>query len=290
MIRSFDILAFRRVGLIPQAISSQDMAERVNRNAGRNREVVPEKPRGEITLTRRWLGAIGVDMACLFPTPMLLLATRPQVEVAMARPYNSWLSERILQEDKCIVSMIYLLMNEPHEAEKMIDEFVVRKGVFGFLSTGYLKRPVNDSVNMRIYAKMEEHGMPTGLHAAYHLADTSLAQLNKFISLHALGFSFCNIIHMTNWHFSGIPERFPELNTIWTKAAWLGFRSCVGSYATEEGAKRLHAGDVLFLAADRTNEQQGGAGGHVQNDERGIAAALFLGLSALGPGLPQHHL
>ena len=216
-----------RAGLIPQAIGSQDMAGRVTRYAGRNKEIVPEEPHRDITLARRWMDAMGTDMACLFPTPMLLLATHPQVEVevAMARAYNRWLSERILEEDNRLVSMVYLPMNEPHEAEKMIDEFAEKKGVVGFLSTGYLKRPVHDSANMRIYAKLEEHGMPLGFHAAYHWADTSLAQLNKFISVHALGFSFCNIIHMTNWVMSGMPERFPKLKTMWIESglAWVPF-------------------------------------------------------------------
>ena len=54
---------------------------------------------------------------------------------------------------------------------------------------------------------------------------SSLAQLNKFISVHALGFSFCNIIHMTNWVMNGMPERFPKLKTMWIESglAWVPF-------------------------------------------------------------------
>lgn len=216
-----------RAGLLPAVLGSQDMGGRVTRYPGRKHEKVPPTPHRDITLTRRWMDSLGVDMACLFPTPMLTLATHPQpdVEVAMARAYNRWLCERILEEDDRICSMIYLPLNEPHEAVRMIEEFGERRGVVGFLSTGYLKRPVHDNANMPIYAALEERGLPLGFHAAYNWADTSLAQLNRFISVHALGFTFCNIIHMTNWVINGMPERFPKLKTVWIESglAWIPF-------------------------------------------------------------------
>lgn len=216
-----------RSGLIPAVIGSQDMAGRVTRYPGRKHEKVPQTPHRDITLTRRWMDSLGVDMACLFPTPMLTLPTHPQpdVEVGMARAYNRWLCERVLEEDPRICSMLYLPLNEPHEAERFVEEFAGRKGVVGFLATGYLKRPVHDNGNMRVYAMLEERGLPLGFHAAYNWSDTSLAQLNRFISVHALGFSFCNIIHMTNWIINGLPERFPGLRTIWIESglAWIPF-------------------------------------------------------------------
>ena len=49
----------------------------------------------DITLTRRWMDAMGIDVAVMFPTPMLQLGLHPQVEVevALARAYNRWLVE-----------------------------------------------------------------------------------------------------------------------------------------------------------------------------------------------------
>lgn len=216
-----------RSGLLPAPLGSQDMSGRVTRYPGRAREKVPPSPHRDITLTRRWMDSLGVDMACLFPTPMLMLPTHPQpdVEVGMAWAYNRWLCERILEEDPRICSMIYLPLNEPHEAERMVAEFGGRRGVVGFLTTGYLKRPVHDNANIRVFAALEERGLPLGFHAAYNWSDTSLAQLNRFISVHALGFAFCNIIHMTNWIINGMPERFPRLQTVWIESglAWVPF-------------------------------------------------------------------
>jgi uncharacterized protein len=216
-----------RSGLIPQVIGSQDMAGRITRYPGRRFEKVPARPHRDITLARRWMDAVGVDMACLFPTPMLALSTHPQgdVEVALAWAYNRWLCERILEEDNRICSMLYLPINEPQEAESIIEAFAGRKGVVGFLATGIQKRPVHDNANMRIYAALEERNLPLGFHAIYNWNDGSLGQLNRFISIHAIGFTLCNIIHMTNWIINGMPERFPKLRTIWIESglAWVPF-------------------------------------------------------------------
>ena len=52
-----------------------------------------------------------------------------------------------------------------------------------------------------------------------------MAQLNRFLSMHALSFVHCNIIHMTNWVINGLPERFPNLDVLWIESglAWLPY-------------------------------------------------------------------
>ena len=49
---------------------------------------------------------------------------------------------------------------------------------------------------------------------------------NRFIAVHALGFTWYNVMHCTNWVVNGLPERFPNLPVIWIEsgigwAAWL---------------------------------------------------------------------
>src|SRR5215510_13443192 len=84
----------------------QEMAGRITRY-----------PHRAIGLTRKWMDAIGVDVACIFPTPMLGLGLNPviAVEVQYARAYNRWLTERILAEEPRMVSMLYLPMNRSEE-------------------------------------------------------------------------------------------------------------------------------------------------------------------------------
>jgi predicted TIM-barrel fold metal-dependent hydrolase len=49
--------------------------------------------------------------------------------------------------------------------------------------------------------------------------------MNRFISVHVLGFTWFNIVHMTNMVINGIPERFPKLKVIWIESglAWIPF-------------------------------------------------------------------
>jgi hypothetical protein len=52
-----------------------------------------------------------------------------------------------------------------------------------------------------------------------------MGMMNKFISVHALGFVWYNMVHMTNWVLNALPERFPKLKVIWIESglAWLPF-------------------------------------------------------------------
>jgi predicted TIM-barrel fold metal-dependent hydrolase len=61
--------------------------------------------------------------------------------------------------------------------------------------------------------------------AAFTWADQSLQLTNRFIAVHGLGFTWCNMLHMTNWLVNGMPERFPKLKTIWLESglAWVPF-------------------------------------------------------------------
>src|SRR5262249_62159088 len=84
----------KSVGMLPAGVGYQDMGGRVMRYAARGMEKTEAGVQRDIALTRRWMDAIGVDVAVMFPTPMLQLGLHPQVEVevALARAYNRWLS------------------------------------------------------------------------------------------------------------------------------------------------------------------------------------------------------
>ena len=71
---------------------------------------------------------------CIFPTPMLGLGFTPRidVEVALARAYNRWLCDEVLAHEPRICSSLYLPMNDPEAAYKVVEEFAGRKGVVGF--------------------------------------------------------------------------------------------------------------------------------------------------------------
>ncbi len=101
-----------------------------------------------------------------------------------------------------------------------------KKGVIGFCVTSTRNKPVHHNDYMRLYSMIEEKAasrwpsMP-----AIIGQDPSLATVNRFLGMHALGFVWCNMVHMTNWILNGIPERFPKLKTVWVESglAWVPF-------------------------------------------------------------------
>jgi hypothetical protein len=121
--------------------------------------------------------------------------------------------------------MLYLPFNDPDAAFRMVQEMGGKPGVVGFMVTAARYKPVHHNSYMRIYALLEEMGLPLGFHSAYNWNDQSLSLMNKFISVHALGFVWHNMVHMTNWIMNGLPERFPKLKVVWIESglAWLPF-------------------------------------------------------------------
>jgi predicted TIM-barrel fold metal-dependent hydrolase len=203
------------------------MTGRISRYPLRNREKTPPTIHRDITLMRRWMDAMGVDMACMFPTPMLNISTCPRVDVetALARAYNRWLCDNVLAEEPRLTSMLYLPFNDPDSCLSIVEEFGSRKGVIGFMLTSTHYKAVNDNGYISTYKALEERGLPLAFHAAYTWGDQSTRLMNRFISVHALGFVWHNMVHMANWIFNGMPERFPKLKTIWIESglAWIPF-------------------------------------------------------------------
>lgn len=225
--RSASQTGMRAVGVLPSGVGYQDMGGRVTRYALRGIERASGPPHRDITLTKRWMDAMGTDVAVMFPTPMLTLGLHPQVEieVAMARAYNRWLCERLLSHEPRIRSMLYLPFNDPDACYRMVQEFGGRKGVCGFMVTAARHRPVHHNAYMKTYALLEEMNLPLGFHAGYNWSEPSMEMMNKFISVHAIGFVFYNMVHLTNWIMNGLPERFPKLKVTWIESgmAWVPF-------------------------------------------------------------------
>jgi predicted TIM-barrel fold metal-dependent hydrolase len=192
------------------------------------REVVTETDvHRDVTLTRRAMESLAIDYMVVFPTPMLFLGMHPQpeMEVWLSRAYNSWMIDRLLSADDRIKSLIYVPFNTPEEAERTVKDFGDAKGVIGFCVPSTRYKPVHHNDYMRLYAMIQETGKPIAFHAGYHWQDQSLATINRFLGMHALGFVWCNMVHMTNWILNGIPERFPKLKSIWVESglAWVPF-------------------------------------------------------------------
>jgi predicted TIM-barrel fold metal-dependent hydrolase len=227
LLEASSIAGYRGVGALPAGLGYQDYGGRIMREPLRKLERTEPKPHRDVTLTRRWMDCMGVDVAILFPTPMLHLGLHPQVEVevALSNAYNRWLVEHVLADEPRIRSMLYLPFNDPAATYRVVKEFTGKPGVVGFMVTSNRYRPVHHNDYMKTYALLEEANLPLAFHGAYNWNDQSLLMVNRFISAHALGFVWHNLVHLTNWVINGIPERFPKLKVLWIESglAWLPF-------------------------------------------------------------------
>jgi predicted TIM-barrel fold metal-dependent hydrolase len=221
--------ALGRRGLVPsQAGFTQDMGGRVTRYPLRSTEKTEPGRIRDVQLGERWMDAMGVDYSCLFPTGMLNIGLHPQkeMEADLCWAYNRWLTEKVLPESNGrFFSSLCLPFSDPEQSLRHVETFGHRKGVTGFMVTTVRNIQVNDNALMKVYRAMEERDLSLSFHSGPNWSEPVFRACNRFLSVHALGFSFYNILHCTNWVINGMGERFPKLPVIWIEAglAWIPF-------------------------------------------------------------------
>src|SRR5215471_14255708 len=161
---------------------------------------------------RRWAGAsratpcahrrrpppASCATSCLFPTLMLAVGLHPdpEMEVQLCWAYNRWLTEKALPEGGGrFYSMLTLPLSDPDAALRQIDTFGARKYVTGFMITCVRSLAVHLNAHMKIYRALEERGLVLSFHSAINPGEPVFKNLNRFASVHALGFPFYNILH-----------------------------------------------------------------------------------------------
>jgi predicted TIM-barrel fold metal-dependent hydrolase len=218
-----------RQGITPTQIGYQDMGGRVTRYPMRGTEKTEGGVLRDVQLGHRWMDAMSVDYSCLFPTGMLNIGLHPQKEMEheLCWAYNRWLTEKVLPESGGrFYSMLSLPFNSPDEALRQVETFGGRKHVGGFMVTTVRSHmAVNDNAYMKVYRAIEERGLVLSFHSGPNWGEPIYKSCNRFISVHALGFTWYNVLHLTNWVINGMGERFPKLPVIWIESglAWVPF-------------------------------------------------------------------
>jgi predicted TIM-barrel fold metal-dependent hydrolase len=218
-----------RQGLMPTQVGYQDMGGRVTRYPMRGSEKTENGTLRDIQLGYRWMDAMSVDYSCLFPTGMLNIGMHPQKEMEheLCWSYNRWLTEKVLPEaGGRFYSMLSLPFNDPDQALRQVETFGDRKHVGGFMVTTVRSHmAVNDNAYMKVYRAIEERGLVLSFHSGPNWGEPIFKSCNRFLSVHALGFTWYNVLHLTNWVINGMGERFPKLPVIWIESglAWVPF-------------------------------------------------------------------
>jgi uncharacterized protein len=217
-----------RGGILQPQVGYQDMGGRVTRYVLRASEKTGPGKFRDVQLGRRSMDAMGVDYSCLFPTGMLTVAAHPQreVEVDLCWAYNRWMTEKVLPDsDGRFFSMLNLPLADPEASLRIVEHFAGRKGVTGFMVTSARQIAVHDNKLMKVYRAIEERGLALGFHSGVNWREPLFRNFDRFVSVHALSFSFYNIVHCTNWVLNGMNERFPKLPVIWIESglAWIPY-------------------------------------------------------------------
>jgi hypothetical protein len=216
-------------GIVPIPTGYQDMGGRVTRYPLRQTEKTEDGSVRDVQLGHRWMDAMGVDYSCLFPTGMLNIGLHPQteMEVELCWAYNRWLTETVMPEaGGRFFSLLCLPFSDPDAALRHVETFGERKNVGGFMVTTVRSgMGVHDNAYMKVYRAMEERGLAIAFHSGVNWGEPAFKSCNRFISAHALGFTWYNVLNCTNWVINGIGERFPKLPVIWMESglAWIPF-------------------------------------------------------------------
>lgn len=213
--------------LVYSAPRQQNVAGRIRRYQLRGSEQVEDAAQRDAAVALREMDSIGIDYQIVFPTPMLELGMHPDpdIEVALSWAYSRWFVEHVLPADPRIKTMVYLPFNDPEASLRVVEHFADEPGVVGFMVTATRYRAVHENRYMRLYAALQERGKPLGFHASVYQQERMFEGMNRFLSVHALGFVIPNMVHLTNLVINGIPERFPDLKVIFIESglAWVPF-------------------------------------------------------------------
>ncbi len=210
--------------MIPRVISYEDAGGRLQRFAARKLEQTPANVHRDITLTRRVMQAMGATHAVLYPTTCMRLAMQPKRdwEFSLTLAYNRWLANDLLPQEPQLKGMLYLPLHHGAECAQMIEELGSKPGIAGCVVSSPRYEKVQAKGMMRVLSAMEERGLVLAFHGVANWEEPALAAIPRWGAVQALGVPHSNMVHMTNWLISGMPERFPKLKLLWLESgvAW----------------------------------------------------------------------
>ena len=262
-----------------------------------------QKSMPEVEFSRKEMQAIGIDYQVVFPTALLALGMHPDpfIETRDGVGLQSLAMRGGPARIARLKTMIYLPMNQPEACVRFVEQFGDDPGVVGFMVTSARYKPVHANEYMPVYRAIEERGLPLSFHAIYHQQERMFEGMNRFLSVHALGFIFYNLVHMTNMVVNGIPERFPKLKLLWIESglAWIPFlmQRLDNEYMMRSAEAPLlrrlpseYMREMFYTSQPIENNDLEMLEMTLRRDQRRDAAPVLVGLPALGFQPPQHDL
>ena len=169
----------------------------------------------------------GVDAEVLYPTPRVAQTTAantdPEMHLALVQAYNDWLHEYASHDLHCFRALPMVPNRGVDQALAEIERVGGRPSTGGFLMCAYpggtlQPRPEDDPV----FAALEEQGHTLNIHVSL---STSLPAMLNTLALPAAGRFTGATGHLIDLIFSGVFDRFPDLNLVFAEVdcGWLPY-------------------------------------------------------------------
>lgn len=180
----------------------------------------------DVCLAREAMDALSLNYLSFFPGWLLDLGTFPyDLEAPLALAWARWVTDRVLTVDERIVTLLPLPLGDPETSLRIVEQFGGVRGVSGYMVTSLRYEPLYDKRYAKLFRAIEEQEAALGFHSSFTTQDRPVRQLNRFISVHSIGFPLFQMIQATNWVINGMPERYPGLKVIFIEGglAWIPF-------------------------------------------------------------------
>ncbi|MBI4529039.1 MAG: amidohydrolase [Deltaproteobacteria bacterium] len=183
------------------------------------------------TPASRWLeflDELGIQMTVLYPTAGLALGLSQDTEwaCAVARAYNSWISEKFVRQSQRLQAVALLPVQEPVEAAAELRRAKKELGLVGGLlpAVTVLHKGYGHPDFDPIFQEAERLDVPLAVHGAPSRG-MGFDFFDKFIQVHTLEHPFAILIQFTHMIFEGLFERFPNLRVAFLEAGsgWIPY-------------------------------------------------------------------
>ena len=103
---------------------------------------------------------------------------------------------------------------------------------------------------------------------------------NRFIAVHALGFTWYNVVHCTNWIVNGLPERFPKLKTIWIESGVTWILWLMTRLDNEYRMRSSECPSLKMLPSEYMKQMYFSTQPMERPNDDGLLEAIFKGIDA----------
>ncbi len=184
---------------------------------------------------KSWLDVLDraeISTTVLFPTSGLGFGwiREPDFAVALARAYNSFVSEEFLKASPRLKGVALVPFQDVPEGVKELRRAVKELGMVGVMLPAIgLRKPLGHQDYWPIYEEAEKLDVMVGVHATVRGAHYFGGDLfDQFIDVHTVSHPFAQMIQMTSLVMRGAMERFPKLRIAFMEAGctwvpyWMG--------------------------------------------------------------------